>query len=137
MEKDDLLRNHLQRLLDWEDAHAGYDRATSAFPSELRDVIPMGLPYSAWQILEHIRLCQFDILNFCRNPDYEEPPFEEFWPKSAAPDSAAAWDQSIAAFKKDREALKALAYDPNIDLFSQIPHGSGQTYLREILLVAD
>src|SRR5687767_11272035 len=109
MEKDDAMRKHLYRLLDWEDAHAGFDKAIQGLPSELRGVTPTGLPYSAWQILEHLRLCQFDILDFCRNPDYEEPPFEEFWPKNSGPDSAEGWEQSVSAFRKDRIALQTLA----------------------------
>ncbi|HEV8130090.1 MAG TPA: hypothetical protein VGQ81_02480 [Acidobacteriota bacterium] len=82
-------------------------------------------------------MCQLDILEFCRNPKYKELPPENYWPASAAPPTAMAWDQSVAEFRRDLEALKQLATDPAIDLFARIPHGSGQTYLRELLLVAD
>lgn len=134
---DDVLRIHLQRLLDWQDAHVNFDAAVKGIPPELRGLQPEGMPHSAWQLLEHLRLCQLDILEFCRNPAYEEPDMEDYWPKSAAPLADDAWDESIASFRRDREALKQLAADPQYDLFAAIPHGTGQTYLRELLLVAD
>jgi DinB superfamily len=137
MKENDVLREHLTKLLNWEDAHAGFDKAISGIPENLRGIQPKGLPYSAWQILEHLRLCQWDILDFCRNPNYEELNFEEFWPKSAEPPSPSAWEESVASFRRDRDALQALANDRTIRLFDAIPHGQGQTYLREILLVAD
>jgi len=137
MNHDDVLRTHLQRLLDWQDAHVNFDAAVEGIPPELRGRQPEGLPYSAWQLLEHLRLCQLDILEFCRNPAYEEPAPEDYWPKSVAPPSAEAWDESLASFQRDREALKRLAADPKCDLFAAIPHGTGQTYLRELLLLAD
>lgn len=137
MNQDDALRAHLLKLLDWQDAHVSFDAAVENVPQELRGVQPDGLPYSLWQILEHIRLCQLDILEFCRNPDYEEPKMEDYWPRTIAPPTDDAWDESIASFRSDREALKQLVADPNLDLFATIPHGAGQTYLRELLLVAD
>lgn len=137
MEKNDALRKHLRRLLDWEDAHVGFENATRGIPPDLRGVQPVGLPYSAWQILEHLRLCQFDILDFCRNPEYKELKFEDYWPKTVAPDKADAWEKSIAAYRKDREELQALAGNQELDLYAEIPWGNGQTYLRELLLVAD
>ncbi len=137
MDKDEALRKHLQKILDWQDAHVGFDAAVEGIPPDLCGVQPSGLPYSLWQILEHIRLCQRDILDFCRNPDYKEPNFDEFWPKMSAPPTAEAWNNSIAAFRKDRDSLKQLASETSIDLFAKIPHGTGQTYLRELLLVAD
>jgi DinB superfamily len=137
MEKNDVLRKHLRRLLDWEDAHVGFDNAVRGIPPDLRGVQPAGLPYSAWQILEHLRLCQFDILDFCRNPEYKELTFEEYWPKTIAPDTPDAWDKSITAYKKDREELQVLVGNQELDLYAEIPWGTGQTYLRELLLVAD
>jgi uncharacterized damage-inducible protein DinB len=135
---DAALRDHLLRLLDWRDAHAGFDAAVDGLPGELRGVQPEGLPYSAWQMLEHLRLTQRDILDFCRNPDYAEPAWpDDYWPASAAPPTDAAWDESIRAFRADRDALKALATDGAVDLFAKIPHGTGQTYLRELLLASD
>lgn len=132
------LRDHLARLLDWEDAHAGYDQAVAGIPAKDRGRVPAGLPYSPWQILEHLRITQEDILEFCRNPDYEEREWPAaYWPASAAPPNDAAWDESVRQFKEDRQALQKMAADPKTDLFAKIPHGSGQTYLRELLLVAD
>jgi DinB superfamily len=137
MKQNDALREQLMKILDWQSAHVGFDVAVDGIPPELRGVQPAGLPYSPWQLLEHMRLCQLDILEFCRNPDYQEPPMEDYWPKTSEPPNPDAWEESIASFCNDREALKKIAADPNIDLFAAIPHGSGQTYLRELLLVAD
>jgi uncharacterized damage-inducible protein DinB len=131
------LREHLSRLLDWEDAHAAFDAAVAGIPADRRGAVPSGLAHSPWQLLEHLRRCQRDILDFCRDPKYVAPPFEEYWPDSAAPASAAAWTKSVAGFRRDREALRRLARDRSVDLLARIPHGSGQTYLRELLLVAD
>ncbi len=135
---EDLLRDHLRKLLAWGDAHADFNRAVNGIPVALRGKVPRGLPYSPWQILEHIRLAQADILDFCVNADYKEREWpEDYWPKAPKPPSARAWNESIRKYKEDREALQALATDPSIDLGAKIPHGSGQTYLRELLLVAD
>lgn len=91
-----------------------------------------------WQLLEHLRITQHDILEFWRNPDYKEMTWpDDYWPAHAAPPGAAAWDESIAAFRRDREELKQRVADSKVDLFAAIPHGTGQTYLREALLVAD
>ena len=134
----DLPRTVIARLLDWEDAHAGFDRVVADLPRELQGQVPHGLPYSPWQLLEHIRLTQRDILEFCRNPDYEELDWPaDYWPKSAAPPSVSAWEKSVKAFRQDRETLKQLALDPSVNLSATIPAGDGQTYLRELLLVAD
>jgi hypothetical protein len=134
----DALRTHLLKLLDWRDAHAGFDAVLAGFPPALRGKQPAGLPYSAWQLLEHLRLAQRDILDFCRDAGYVEPAWPgDYWPDGAEPPSASAWDESVAAFRADREALQALVADPATDLFARIPHGSGQTYLREVLLIAD
>ncbi|HUP48046.1 MAG TPA: DinB family protein [Thermoanaerobaculia bacterium] len=135
MERDPLLREHLRKLLDWEDAHAGFDRAIDGISPARRGEVPQGQAHSLWQLLEHLRRCQLDILEFCRNPDYEEPPMEEYWPPAAAPPGDDAWRGSVAAFRRDREELKKLAADASVDLFATIPHGSGQTC--ELILVAD
>jgi uncharacterized damage-inducible protein DinB len=132
------LREHLARLLSWEEAHAGFDAAVAKLPEEKRGTAPAGLPYSPWQLVEHLRITQHDILDFCRNPAYKEMSWpKDYWPASAAPPSAQAWSQSIEQFRRDRSALEALARDEHIDLSGRIPHGSGQTYLRELLLAAD
>ncbi len=135
---NDPLRRQLVALLDWEDAHAGFDAVVGGIPPKLQGVAPERLPYSPWQLLEHLRRTQRDILEFCRNPQYVELHWpDDYWPDAAAPPSAAAWDASAAEFRRDREALKQLAADPAVDLFRAIPHGSGQTVLREVLLVVD
>ena len=135
---DDLLRDHLVRLLGWHDAHVDFDAAVGGLPPELRGTRPQGLPYSPWELLEHLRITQLDILDFCRNPAYSELEWpREYWPASPEPPSAEAWESSVAACREDREALARLARDGAVDLYARIPHGSGQTYLRELLLVAD
>ena len=132
------LRAQLARMLDWHEASVGFDKAVDGIAPEMRGRTPPGLPHSPWQLLEHLRIAQHDILDFCVNPSYKEMRWpDDYWPRDAAPPSARAWDDSIAAYRKDREAMKQLATDPNIDLNARIPHGSGQTYLREVLLVAD
>jgi len=132
------LREQLRKLLAWGDAHVDYDRAVAGLAPGLRGVRPDGLPYSPWELLEHLRITQHDILDFSRNPQYAELSWpEDYWPDSAVPPDADAWDRSVAAFHAEREALQALAADASIDLFARIPHGQGQTYLREILLAAD
>ena len=134
---DGSLREHLRKLLDWEDAHVGFDNAVTDVPPALRGTVPEDSAHSLWQLLEHLRICQLDILDFCRNPGYVEMPMEAYWPKSAAPPSEVAWEESIASFRRDRAELKELAANRELDLFARIPHGSGQTYLRELILVAD
>jgi uncharacterized damage-inducible protein DinB len=132
------LRAQLAALLDWRDAHADFDTAVDGLPPGLRGRTPKGVPYSPWQLVEHLRRAQHDILDFCRNPAYEELTWpDDYWPAEAEPPSAAAWDESLAGFRRDREALGALARDPGSDLFAPISHGSGQTLLRELLLTAD
>jgi uncharacterized damage-inducible protein DinB len=134
---NEALRTLLSKLLDWEDAHVSFDTAVEGIPPDSRGIQPQGSPHSPWQLVEHMRICQWDILEFCRNPKYIELKFEDYWPRTLAPPSEPAWVESIATFRRDREALKQLAADPGVDLFSAIPHGTGQTYLRELLLVAD
>ena len=135
---DDALRAHVLRVLDWQDAHVGFEAAIEGIPPELHGTQAKELPYSPWQLLEHMRIAQHDILEFCRHAAYVEMKWpDDYWPKSPAPPNTAAWEQSVAAFRRDREALKQLVADPKVDLFAKIPHGTGQTYLREALLVAD
>jgi hypothetical protein len=135
---DDVIREHLARLLGWEDAHVGFDKVAHGIPPALRGKRPARMPYSAWQLVEHLRITQQDILDFCRNPQYQELHWpRDYWPASASPPSTRAWAASIKAFKADRDALRQLAADRQIDLTARIPHGSGQTFLREIVLAAD
>jgi len=138
MSSENDLRTHLARLLDWSEAHVGFDAAVDGVPAELRGVRPQGLPWSPWELLEHLRLVQRDILEFCVESGYAEKSWpQEFWPKTPAPPAAAAWEESVAAFRADRERLKRLAADPGVDLFAAVPQGNGQTFLRELLLAAD
>jgi hypothetical protein len=138
MTQIDALRAQLAAILDWQDAHATYDAAVADVPPEMRGRNVEGLPHTLWMLVEHLRITQWDILDFCRNADYQEMRWpDDYWPASAEPPSPDAWDESIRRYRADREALKALAADTSIDLFARIPHGSGQTYLRELLLVAD
>ncbi len=138
MTESDILREQLVKLLDWQDAHVNFDAAVEGIPSPLQGVRPEGLPYSPWELLEHLRLTQIDILNFCRNQDYKAPKWpDEYWPKTTAPPTPSDWQESINAFRADRHSLQSLIGDPALDLYAEIPHGEGQTYLREVLLVAD
>ncbi len=131
-------RAQIAKSLDWQEAHARFEAAVEGISGALRGATPAGLAHSPWQLLEHIRLTQHDILDFCRNPSYEEPTWpDDYWPRSAAPPSERAWQESIEGYRTDRDALQRLAVDPQLDLLATIPHGTGQTYLREVLLVLD
>jgi hypothetical protein len=132
------MREQLAAALDWGEAHADFDRAVDDFPAALRGRRIKGLPYTAWQILEHLRIAQRDLLEFATKPRYQSKSWPaDYWPKEPAPPTTRAWHASIAAFRKDRVALKRLAMNPKIRLAANIPHGDGQTYLREILLALD
>jgi uncharacterized damage-inducible protein DinB len=132
------LRAQLVKLLDFEDAHVGFDRAVQGIPVRLRGTVPAGGEHSPWQLLEHLRIAQADILEFCRTAKYKEKKWpDDYWPASASPRSASAWTKAIADYRRDRKAFQRLAANTRIDLLATIPHGTGQTYLREILLAAD
>jgi len=132
------LREHLLYLLRGGGAHLDFDAVTSGFPARLRGAKPTGLPHTAWSLVEHLRIAQNDILDFCRNPKYKELPFPSgYWPKHDSPPSAAAWDKSVKAFRADLKAMEKLVADKSTDLIAPIRHGGGQTILREALLVAD
>jgi hypothetical protein len=138
MNTDQSLRQHLLELLDGGHAHATFDTMVGDLPATLRGQVPKGLPHSPWMLLEHLRITQWDILNFCRNPKYKELKWpEDYWPKEPSPSTAAAWDKSIKSFHDDLEAMKKLVNDPKTDLFAKISWGDGQTILREAMLVAD
>lgn len=138
MKETDSLREHLSELLKSRNAHADFDAAVADFPPALRGAKPKGVPYSAWELLEHIRLAQSDILEFSRDPKHVSPKWPDgYWPKKAAPPSAAAWNKSIKSVRSDLKAMEDLVANKKSDLFARIPHGSGQTLLREALLVAD
>jgi len=138
MKKPDALREHIANLLSAKGAHVDFDAAIAGWPPRLRGVRPKKVPYSAWELLEHIRIAQWDILEFSRNPKHVSPPWPEgYWPKNPAPSSAAAWNKSVKAVRSGLQAMQALVADPKRDLFAPFAHGQGQTLLREALLVAD
>lgn len=132
------LREHIVYLLDGGGAHARFDDVVKDMPETLRGVKPQGLPHTAWMMLEHLRMAQADILEFSTNPKYKARNWPaDYWPKTEAPPSVAAWDKSIEQFHKDLKKIQALVENSKTDLFAQIPWGDGQTILREALLVAD
>lgn len=135
----DAIRETLARSLAWKEAHATFDDAVADFPRDLRGVRPGGVPWSAWQLLEHVRAAQQDILEFSLPGDYRALEWPaDYWPTEAAPPDDVAWDDSVAAVRRDRDALARLATDPDVDLADATPHGSGQqTQLRALLLVLD
>ena len=135
---DKALRDHVQYLLRGGGAHLSFEEAVAHLPPAARGARAEGIPYTPWQILEHLRIAQWDILEFSRNPAHVSPDFPEgYWPDSEAPPSEKAWDTSVASFRSDLKAMQDLVADPATDLFAPIPHGKGQTILREALLVAD
>jgi uncharacterized damage-inducible protein DinB len=125
--------------LDWEQAHTTLEKAVKDLAPALRGQRPAGYPHSVWELLDHIRITQHDLLDFCQNPAYEEKLAwpQDYWPGSPAPASADAWDKSIADYRRDREALARFTTDSEIDLTTKIPRGTGQTYLRTILVAVD
>jgi len=132
------LRQHLVELLTGGHAHATFDAAVNNLPPALRGKRPKGAGHSPWEILEHLRIAQWDILEFSRDPRHVSPEFPDgYWPASAAPPDDKAWDKSVRAFRRDLKAMCALVEDPATDLFARISHGDGQTILREALLAAD
>jgi hypothetical protein len=136
----DELQKQLLALLKGGNAHAGFDEVVKDFPAEKRGVKPAGLPYSAWQLLEHIRIAQHDIVRFSKNHDgnYESPKWPDgYWPKSPDPPNDHAWNESIRQIKADEKEFAELLADPNSDLEQPFPWGEGQNLLREALLIAD
>ena len=131
------LRQQLANLLDCQDAHLDFDTVVRDWPAALRGAQFPGAPHTPWQLLEHMRICQWDILDFSRNSAYRELEFSAYWPPTEAPPSEKAWEESLRAFRRDLEAMKKLLANPKTNLFARIPWGSGQTVLREALLVAD
>jgi hypothetical protein len=134
----DQTRRDLRELLEGGNAHLDLEAAVKDFPASLRGKRPEGLPYSGWELLEHMRITQNDVLEFIRDPDYVSPSWPEgYWPKAPAPPDARAWTRSIASFRADRKTILKLVADPRRNLEEPFAHGSGQTLLREALLVAD
>jgi uncharacterized damage-inducible protein DinB len=136
---DEALREQLVRMLDWEEAHVGFDKAISDLPPDKRGARAAGFEHTVWQLLEHMRIAQEDILDFCVNPKYVHTMKwpDDYWPKHPEPPNSHAWDESVISFKREREQFKKLARETK-DLYALVPTGKGnQTYLRGILLLAD
>lgn len=132
------LRGQLAKLLDGAEAHADWRKAFENMSAELMGAKPEGAPHTAWQLLEHLRIAQWDILEFSRNPGHVSPQFPDgYWPPTAAPPSRDVWEKSAKAFGRDLAEMKKLVSDPKTNLFERIAHGDGQTILREALLTAD
>ncbi len=132
------LRKHLLELLAGRSAHAKFEDVVKGLPPKLRGAKPANFPHTAWMVLEHLRLAQWDILEFSRNPKHASPKWPEgYWPKTEAPPNAAAWNRSVEQFRRDLKAMQALVANRKTDLFARIPWGEGQTILREALLLAD
>lgn len=135
---DQSVREHVLDLLKGGGAHLHFEQAIADLPKELRGAKVDGVPHTPWRLLEHMRICQWDILEFCRNSNHVSPEFPDgYWPKADAPSDSASWDQSVQHFRDDLQAMIDLVGDPSANLLAPIPHGDGQTILREALLVAD
>lgn len=138
MNNDHSLRQHLLYLLKGGGAHLDFDKAIAGLPPVLHGAKPTGVPHTPWRLLEHLRIAQWDILEFTRNPKHVSPEWPAgYWPNGDAPPDDKAWDRSVAAFRADLKAMQDLIADPATDLFTPLAHGDGQTALREALLVAD
>ncbi|MGC1449428.1 MAG: DinB family protein [Candidatus Sulfotelmatobacter sp.] len=135
---EESLRQHLLYILEGGGAHAKFDDVIKGLKPSLRGANPAKFPHTAWMLLEHMRLAQWDILEFSRNPKYIAPQWPVgYWPKTEAPPHAAAWNKSVQQFRRDLKAMQTLVANRKTDLFARIPWGDGQTVLREALLVAD
>jgi hypothetical protein len=138
MNQNQSLRGHLLWLLREGNAHLTFDQAIEGIPVELRGAKPSGITHTPWRLLAHMRICQWDILEFSRNDQHVSPDFPDgYWPTTDGPPDQAAWDRSVQAFLSDRQAMMDLVADPSTDLFTPLAHGQGQSILHEALLVAD
>jgi hypothetical protein len=135
---DQLLRDHLLELLRGGHAHANFEKALASLSPELRGRKAPNLPHTIWQLLEHLRIAQWDIVEFSRDANHVSPPWPEgYWPKTEAPPDAAAWDHCVESFNRDLQAMQDLVADPQTDLYAKLPWGDGQTVLREVMMLAD
>jgi uncharacterized damage-inducible protein DinB len=132
------LRDHVVELLEGGHAHVTFEDAIADWPPQLRGAKPSGQPFTPWRVLEHIRISQWDIVEFTKSAKHVSPEWPAgYWPASDAPPAAAAWDKSVAQVERDLRAMQRLVRDPRTDLFARISHGTGQTVLREALVLAD
>jgi len=138
MDYKEVLRQHLVKLLNGRQAHAAFDDIVDGIPADLRGARHPGVVHTPWQIVEHLRIAQWDILEFSRDPHHESPAFPQgYWPETETPPDPDAWDRSVDAFRSDLAEMQSFVSDPSTDLFAEIAWGSGQTVLREALLIAD
>jgi hypothetical protein len=138
MQNDAVLRKHLVSLLTESHAHADFADAVKDLPVELSGKTPKGAEHSPWELLEHLRIAQWDIVEFSRDPEHKSPEFPSgYWPTKPAPPDEKAWDKSVKAFHHDLKVFCDLINDESTDLFARIPHGDGQTILKEALVLAD
>jgi hypothetical protein len=132
------LREHLLELLSGGHAHVTFEAAVKGMPQAMRGKRPKGTDHSPWELLEHLRIAQWDILEFVRNPKHVSPEFPAgYWPKTKTPPDDAAWNKSVKAFRRDSAAIAALVKDEANDLLAPIPYADGKTFLRAVLLAAD
>jgi uncharacterized damage-inducible protein DinB len=138
MASEEKWREIVASSLDWEQAHASLDSSLAGLAAELRGKQVKGFPHSVWELTDHIRRTQHDLLDFCQNPHYEEIKWpDDYWPGSSAPESDAQWTETIDAIHRDTKALAEFTKDTSRDLTDRIPHGTGQTYLRTVLVAVD
>lgn len=138
MDMDTIVREELRAHLQGGNAHMTFDEAVANFPREQMNTKPSHVPYTPWQLLEHIRMAQWDILEFIRNPQYVSPPWPEgYWPAESVQVDEVAWEKTLVSFRADLQSLLVMVSDPQVNLYTPIPHGHGQNILREILVVAD
>lgn len=138
MSTDKDWRSIVASSLDWEQAHVRLGKAVDGLPAELRGRQAPGLPHSVWELVEHIRRTQHDLLEFCRSENYKEPKWpDDYWPADFAPGDEKAWVDSLESIRKDREAFERWTLEADRDLTAKIPHGTGQTYLRTVLVAVD
>jgi len=138
MDHDALLRKQLVKLLTSGEAHADFEAAIQDLPKELRGKVPPGAEHSPWQLVEHLRIALWDIVEFSRSAKHASPKWpDDYWPKSSEPPSDETWDETVEAIRADLKVFAALISDKDTDLYAKIPHGDGQTVLREALLAAD
>jgi hypothetical protein len=133
-----VLREKLAEVLSWGEAHADWKKALANVDPAKRGVRPEGVPHSLWELLEHTRIAQWDILEFTRDANHKSPDWPSgYWPKAPAPADDAAWDKSVKALFADLKEMQKVVNDPKVSLDGKLPHGSGQTLLRQLLLLAD
>lgn len=138
MDSNEIVRKQLIDLLKGGNAHMDFDQAVDSFPMEFINTNPPGSDYTPWRLLEHLRIAQWDILEFTRNPEYLSPPWPEgYWPPQGEKADPARWQTTIQSFREDLQGMRSLVEDPHNDLFASFPHAPGYTLLREVLVLAD